>query len=485
MRSNDEIIDQLCRRISWDLGDGATAARLKKCETIIYAQTVVEPKRVKVRQRRLFWVAASVLFLLLPTILFVVSILKERPVPFWLGKDMNENGFVGKRLRTTENDTRKMSFENGSSISIMENTSAKVEKSTGDEVIVKLERGELFLDVEGKESDAWAVVLDNYRVSVLGTKFYVSWHDNRKILDVRVKKGTVLVEGPAAGKVGVAVSADTHYRIDAETGFSAMNDMSSSFYDANSPSLLAEKEIVQAAWDSRDTSAQLDGEQLHSTDASATNGATIESSGNSLETVNLGGDDLTNGSDLSSKNDALPKSKLRGKSRLKDSRLNTVGPSSRQNHRDWMKYFEQGDFHKAITTAEEVGFSSIVETATLDQLWKLMNAARKTGRNELAEIALLTCRQRFSQSRKSALAAFVLGKVYYYGKNDPDSAAKWFQTYLDEAPLGPLAEDAMGRLIVIVKERGSRQKAKSLAKRYLKRYPSGAFSDTCRLLVAK
>ena len=448
MTSMDRIIDRICAQVLNDLGDGTTDAKLKSFEETINEQVRVASKRARFPKRRLAMIAAAFVLSALPGIFIVLELTKEVSVPFWMGKDRTHGGFVGVPLTTVENDIKVIHFEHGSGITLMGGTVAAVEHATDERVTITLDRGELFLSVEGKESETWAVDVGNHRVTVLGTQFYVSRPDNGQLLDVRVKKGTVLVEGPSAGEAGIAVSKDKHFRLDVETGFVAMSSMSSEHYDPSSPSLVRNDDVVDpdghAGYEEGQSSAIPSGD---------------------IETKAIAGDSPE------------PREVEHGKSQK----------AFRKTARrlSWVRYLEQGKPQEAVNAAEAVGFLSVVESATLKQLWKLMKIARTLGREDMAEIALLTCRQRFGQSSNSRLAAFILGKISYVEKNDLKAAAKWFRTYLDEAPSGALAEEAMGRLILISKEQGKRDQAKTLALQYLTIYPSGPFSNPCRALVGE
>ncbi|MBN2526900.1 MAG: FecR domain-containing protein [Deltaproteobacteria bacterium] len=475
MTLDDKLIGQICRQINEDLGDGTTAAKLKKFESTIHSQTLRRANSPCRPHRRITMIAAGILVLLGASFFGLLFASDRAPLPVRVGNQLVENA-TGIQLNTGQGTTKKVLFNNGSSIQLLHQTVAKLQRITDKNVVVQLQQGELFLDVEGKETESWTVELGEYRVSVLGTRFYVKWHDGGDILDVRVVKGTVLVEGKYAGKVGIAVSADTHLRVDTQSGFSVMNNMSSPFYDANAPSLLANENTVSAAWNDR-----------YRINTSPSNAGTkhiqITSVDNTVK--------LIPGTEARAKPGVHGHPSDSRRIRTGTSHKNANGlsqsssgsPDQQNTVDDWQTLLIRGDYSGAIAAAEAENFNMVLEEATLTELWKLMNGARKSGKDYLAEQTLMTCRRRFQTASKARLAAFVLGKVNYYGKKDAQSAAKWFETYLNESPSGPLVEEAMGRLVAIHDERGDTAKAQKLAAEYLNRYPDGAFAKTCRELL--
>src|SRR4029079_116567 len=97
-----------------------------------------------------------------------------------------------------------------------------------------------------------------------------------------------------------------------------------------------------------------------------------------------------------------------------------------------------------------------------------------TGRAPAAAQAYRAVRDRFPGSNEAARAAFSLGRIAHDGPGaDPSAAARWFATYLAEAPQGSLAEEAAGRLIEARLEAHDRGGARDAAERYLRRYPGG------------
>ena len=62
----------------------------------------------------------------------------------------------------------------------------------------------------------------------------------------------------------------------------------------------------------------------------------------------------------------------------------------------------------------------------------------------------------------------------------PRVAKRWFEIYLVEVPNGPLAEEALGRLINIYTNLHQQSHAERVARTYLETYEGGYFTKQAR-----
>ena len=202
--------------------------------------------RPRVFQRKLLTI--SLILVLLATIAISMARMfgsDERQIKYLIDNE-------GLMSISSGNDTTKeIRFFDNSTVRLMNNTSANIKHATNEKVFLKLNQGELFLDAKGAETKSWIVGAGEYVVSLVSPKsrFYVKW--NGSLLDVRVVRGNSLVEGLYAGKSGIVVHRNSHLRLDAKTGFFALNNMSSPFYDASSPSLLRNEQEMLISWNKR------------------------------------------------------------------------------------------------------------------------------------------------------------------------------------------------------------------------------------------
>ncbi len=140
-------------------------------------------------------------------------------------------------------------------------------------------------------------------------------------------------------------------------------------------------------------------------------------------------------------------------------------------------------YKKAVKIAMKQGFDGLLETQDDARLWRLADAARYSGRGELARNTLLAIRRRFQGSWRAKVAAFLLGRIAVEVQGDPGQASRWFLIYLREDPSGRLAEEALGRRIYTCREAGLKAESCRVAAKYLGLYPQGTFSEYARSVL--
>jgi TolA-binding protein len=116
---------------------------------------------------------------------------------------------------------------------------------------------------------------------------------------------------------------------------------------------------------------------------------------------------------------------------------------------------------------------------------QLADAARLAGNVGRATAALETLRRRFAGSPQAAHAAFTLGRIAFDRRRAYGDAARWFSTYLREAPGGPLAREAAGRRMEALARSSDPAGARAAAQQYLERYPAGPHADVARRLAGQ
>ncbi|MDD5309948.1 MAG: hypothetical protein PHU25_21735, partial [Deltaproteobacteria bacterium] len=146
----------------------------------------------------------------------------------------------------------------------------------------------------------------------------------------------------------------------------------------------------------------------------------------------------------------------------------------------WKTLCDRGDFAGAMAAAQSEGLPGLLETLNMNDLWQLADAARYAKKGDVTARALLAFRSRFASSQKTRVAAFLLGRASMELTHDAAGAQRWFETYLAEDPNGPLAEEALGRLIDAGNRAGDTERARKAAVEYLKRHPGGVFTELAR-----
>ncbi len=151
----------------------------------------------------------------------------------------------------------------------------------------------------------------------------------------------------------------------------------------------------------------------------------------------------------------------------------------------WKSLALAGNYAAAFSAAEAEGFGSICRRASSGDLLLLGNTARLAKKSAEAEQAFLAARAaRTGASHQRAMAAFQLGRLAQDTRGDHARGAAWFETYLSEAPAGPLSREAAGRVVEAQHRAGNVAAARLAARRYLDHYPGGPYESLARQLVA-
>jgi transmembrane sensor len=151
---------------------------------------------------------------------------------------------------------------------------------------------------------------------------------------------------------------------------------------------------------------------------------------------------------------------------------------------DFRELSTAGHYREALAAVEQQGFAASCESLGARDLLTLGSTARLAGRADRAREAYLAARRRFPSSAEAGISAFSLGRLASDAGHASD-AIGWFKRYLTEQPGGPLAREAAGRLIELLRQTGDEARARDAAASYLKRYPTGPHAALAQSLLAK
>jgi TolA-binding protein len=150
----------------------------------------------------------------------------------------------------------------------------------------------------------------------------------------------------------------------------------------------------------------------------------------------------------------------------------------------WSRKLARGQWDRILEEAKRVGVEATLGEASSDDLFALANAARYRHRFDLARAALLAERRRFPASPLALQATYLLGRVEESRDNGTAQAIAWYDEYLSRAPAGPLAGEALGRKMTLTDKLEGPERARSLAREYLRRFPKGNYAGSARELLA-
>jgi transmembrane sensor len=151
---------------------------------------------------------------------------------------------------------------------------------------------------------------------------------------------------------------------------------------------------------------------------------------------------------------------------------------------DFRELSTAGHYREALQAVEQQGFAASCESLSSRDLLTLGSTARLAGRADRAREAYLAARRRFPNSAEAGISAFSLGRLASDAGHASDGIG-WFKRYLTEQPSGPLAREAAGRLIELLRQTGDEARAREASESYLKRYPTGPHAALARSLTQK
>ena len=428
MTNRDKIARGFGAMLANDPGPGAQEERLV-AQRAAFSELVVSRGRrpVRVVSPRIFATAFAAAAAALCLVGYAMFGRGYDEIPFYLG-DSNEPLHEGYFVRTASDKAEIVRFYGGHHFEFGEKTAARIVQSGDGAVIVDMTQGNVAASVVPDSGAAWIVRAGPYKVAVKGTVFSVSWNEADGVLGVTVDRGKVAVFGPGMDTEGVYLSAGKSLSADAENGRVTFGQREAS------------TDAVLTSEVSGDTGAS------HSAD------------------------------------EVIPNDTEPSVSEETDHSAVVFSEMRRSLSSDWRELYVEKDFQGILDLAEKKGIYTLKRRLGREDLWIVANAARYARNGALSDDLFATFRKRFPGFAQSQTAAFLLAKSASEQRR-PLAAKEWFETYLREAPAGPLAEEALGRLIQVYARLGESDRARRAAKDYLARYEGGYFTKQARLAM--
>ncbi len=342
-------------------------------------------------------------------------------------------GVVGNWISASEVAT-ELRFSEGTAVVVAPGACIRVTETNPHGGAVLIETGNVHAKVTHANRDTrWAFRAGPFDVRVTGTEFDASWDPTTETFEVAMTEGSVFTTGPLLHD-GRTLMAGERLRIS-----------------------IRDKKL-EIALSGQTQTAAVDTKAAPTT-APLINALPVEAPGsarpqskNSIETTTV--------SSASAHVEASPSANA------------PLEP-------DWKTLAASGKHKDALAAAERAGFSQQIARSSASELFVLADVARLGGSPARAREALLAARTRFGVRGRTA---FLIGKIAADQQHSAGEAATWFETYLNEEPGGPLAEQALGRLLEI-RRRGDPTAARAVAERYLARYPRGAYAELARSVL--
>jgi len=331
---------------------------------------------------------------------------------------------VGAWLGAPDASALPLEFSDGSRFELAARSKARVVEMERASARVELASGSMHVHVIPGGSGNWRIDAGPFGVHVTGTRFVVSYVPEDDVLEVAMEEGQVELTGCVFG-AGRKLSAPQRVRASCRT-----RELEVGYRDAQLRPSPAQAAPLPA--------------RREATSPPEATTAAIESGG-------------------------TPKGAASG--------------AAKGSGTSWVALARAGKYQDAYAAAEHEGFELECQRAGAEDLTLLADVARHARAPRQAKQALLVLRRRFAGGGEASTAAFALGRLEFDEFRAYSAAAEWFRTYLSERPGGPMAREALGRLIEAYQRAGDLASAESTARRYLRDYPSGPHAELASRLV--
>jgi TolA-binding protein len=390
-------------------------------------QAIVRPSRPPSgRLLALVLVPAALSILLLVFAIWKTA--SPSPITFAVGTATSP-GLVGDYLVPAGGAPLTLRFSEGSAVTFSPDARGRVSSASAHGAAILLEAGQARCDIAHRPGASWVVQAGPYSVEVKGTGFDITWDTTTSVLELQMRQGLVVLRGPGV-ESGLELRdtqrfvSRTHVRAEAPTASTVAS------------------ELAEVAVSGPDAAVEWSTERLAPASTAAAAAA-----------------------EPSAQPSAAP----------------SAAPAPAVS---WSELARRGDYPSILAEAEARGIDGVLSSGSDAELAALADAARFVGRSALAARVLQATRARFPGTGRAASAAYVLGRMADDGGNSA-AALGWYERYLAEAPGGPLAPEALGRKMLLLRRSGKAAAACEAAEDYLRRFPKGPYSGVAREMTSQ
>jgi TolA-binding protein len=331
----------------------------------------------------------------------------------------------GGYLRSLGSAGVRLRFAEGSELEFLAGARGRLRTVDANGARFAIERGTASVKVAHRPGAHWLVDAGPFLIAVKGTTFTVAWDATGEQLDLRMEQGMVSVTGPLS-EGAITVSAGQRLAINLPKREVVLRDMDGV---AVSPSA-----SVSPAPEMGPGKPGLDSERG-------------ESAGDAMG----------------------PRPSVHARSAVAWTR-------------SWTAALVAGDMDSILRDVERRGLERCLAEGSGEDLSALADAARYRRRDSIAKQALLAQRSRFPGSARALDAAFLLGRQEEVREDNARKALSWYERYLEEAPSGAYAGEALGRKMIVTHELMGVAAARKVAEDYLRRFPAGTYAGAARAL---
>jgi ferric-dicitrate binding protein FerR (iron transport regulator) len=317
----------------------------------------------------------------------------------------------------------KLSFDEGSKFVLSPGTRGRLRAVAPEGTRLAIEHGAASFQITENPARRWFVEAGPFVVSVRGTDFTVVWEPQQQQVEVRLRRGRVVVNGPVVGD-GLVLRPGQNLTVSLPK---------------------AEVVITEGRPGAAATAASVD---------VAPPGSAAPSS---------------------------PALVSGGEQEPPTSRAHSAARPVATERR-WEEAMANGQWDRILADVDREGIETTLPNLNSTELFALADAARYRRRTDLARVALLEQRRRFPSSPRALDAIFLLGRVEEARSGGRALAIERYDEYLARAPTGTYAAEALGRRMVLTKAVEGPVKASQIAEEYLRRFPKGSYAQAARAL---
>jgi FecR protein len=396
-------------------------------EALGRVQARLERHRASRGRRGSVWGVVLVAAAALVLVTWRIAGLTKKPLPLAYraeGAELLGEGYI--RARPGEHP--RVSFSEGSVVALADDTRVRVVAADEHGGHLAIEEGEVRADIVHRAGARWTFEAGPYSVDVRGTSFSLDWRGADGLFDLRLQTGLLDIHTPWS-PAPIALHGGQRLTVRSADHEVTIRDLDDPSAPAGGLAASAAP-APQAAPDSVSGRVAGDGPAV-----------------------------------------AEPPKIAMGNPKA----------SPKQHRASWSETMASGDLQSIVDDALEHGVEATVMERTSEELAVLEASARYRKRPDIARRALLAQRARFAGSPRAKEAAFLLGRMVE-SADGPDALA-WYERYLSEDPGGAFAAEATGRDMIVTHRLFGVGRARPLAEAYLKRWPTGAYSDLARSIL--
>jgi hypothetical protein len=410
----------------------------------------------RARRRRIGWAVAGAVTVVLATLAGRGLLLRHERLTYAIeGAEARTDGYIPRVVESLA----RVRFSDGTEVGLEHGSRAWVVATAADGAQLRLEAGRAHFSVVHRPHAHWSVEAGPFVVSVTGTKFDVEWSGTDDLLRVHLLSGVVTVGGPQT-RGGVTLLPGQVLEARPDEGILRVEPAP---FDPTAP-----------------TAPSASGQ---ASEAISPGAAPSASSPPAAAPPATSPPPTGRGGTGPARDPAAERDARSVAARPRAVALVAAPRAAADFGSGWRKQIARGAFEQILREAEARGTESCLRSLPSDRLAALGDAARYSGRTDLARQVLNAQRARFAGSAAAAEATFLLGRLAEDAHQPGSAALPWYQRYLAEAPSGVYAAEALGREMLILGEGENDLRAREVARRYLEAYPRGAYVAQARQIL--